>query len=97
MKEIGIDIRKLKRWAKRLKPRDLVWLRETVTFALGTPHDLRQFVGVALDRSRDGTVNQKTIRDMVEQLTADEIICFCDEFKRPSQHDKRRAARGIGW
>jgi hypothetical protein len=95
MKEIGIDTPKLKKWAKRLNPRDLVWLRETVTFALSTPHDLREFVAIALHRSHDGSVNQQTIRAMIEQLAADEIVWFCDEFKRPSQHDKRRGSRSV--
>ena len=95
MKQNGIDVLKLKQWAKRLKPRDLVWLRETATFALSTPHDLREFIAVALRRSLDRNVNEKALRRMVEELTADEILYFCDEFKRPSQHDKRRGSRSV--
>jgi hypothetical protein len=95
VKQSGIDVPKLRQWAKRLKPRDLLWLRETATFALSTPHDLRDFIAVALTRSRDGNVNDQALRKMVEELTADEILYFCDEFKKPSQHDKRRGSRSV--
>jgi hypothetical protein len=36
MREPGIDTTKIKRWAGRVTPRDLVWLRDTVNFALTT-------------------------------------------------------------
>lgn len=93
MRESGIDSEKIKRWAKRISTEDFAWLRGTVTFALSRQsEDVPQFIRTALDRSYDPSRNRELIRKLVEELSTDEIIWFCDNYKRHPQHEKRRAS-----
>ena len=92
MREPGIDTTKIKQWAGRVTPRDLVWQRDTVNLALTTNYDLIEFIGSALKRSKDPDLNGEMLARLVAEFTAEEITWFCDNYKRPPQHEKRKAA-----
>ena len=92
MCEPGIDTRKVRHWASRIKPQDLVWLRNTVNFALTTPYDLKEFISTSLDRAGDPRINRRVITSVLAEFSEDEIVWFCDNYKQPPQHEKRRAA-----
>ena len=89
--EPDVDRGKLKRWAKRVTPEELSWLRGTVDFAWGASDDLKQFIAVSMHRTYGREL--PSIAEMLEALTTDEIIWFCDGYKRPPQHEKRNHSR----
>lgn len=93
MREPNVDPAKLRRLAQRLTLREFEWLRDTVWFALTTPHDLGAFLASALQKSKDPDVRTRAIARAVTQMTADEVVWFCDHFKRPTQTSRRRGTR----
>ncbi len=92
MYEPGVDTRKVRQWARRIKPQDLVWLRDTVNFALTTPYDLKGFISTSLDRAGDPRISRGTLTQVLREFSEDEIVWFCDNYKQPPQQEKRRSA-----
>ena len=87
----GVDKEKLKRWANRVTPEEFRWLRGTVNFAWGASDDLKRFIATSMRHTYGRHL--PSIRQLLEEFTTDEIICFCDSYKRPPQHEKRKRSR----
>ena len=90
MHEPNVDPAKLRRLAQRLTLREFEWLRDTVGFALTTPHDLFAFIASALQKSKDPDVRTRAVARAVAEMTPEEVVWFCDHFKRPTQTSRRR-------
>jgi hypothetical protein len=93
VREPNVDPAKLRRLALRLTLREFEWLRDTVWFAFSTPHDVDAFIASALQKSKDPDIRTRAVARAVAAMTADEVVWFCDHFKRPTQTSRRRGMR----